>query len=103
MQSGIINAVNNTKHKDIPSIPKDKFKLYSEISGIWHVNWKPDSDLSKKYQRSIVDINTTIDIISAKVLMSFSSFLGIIHIIAIPAARYSINSTNIEKFCIVFR
>jgi hypothetical protein len=35
MQIGIIKAVNNKKHNEIPSTPKDKFKLYSGISGRW--------------------------------------------------------------------
>ena len=39
--NGIIKVVNKTKHKEIPSIPKDKFKLYSGIIGNWHTNWKP--------------------------------------------------------------
>jgi hypothetical protein len=32
-QIGIMNAVNKRKQSEIPSKPKDKFKLYSGIKG----------------------------------------------------------------------
>ncbi len=41
IQIGIIKAVNNKKHKEIPSTPKVKFKLYSGINGTKHSNWYP--------------------------------------------------------------
>jgi hypothetical protein len=38
MQIGIMKAVNNKKHKEIPSTPNVKFKSYSGINGIKHSN-----------------------------------------------------------------
>ena len=48
MHNGIRRVVNKIKNKEIPSIPRVKFKFNSGTQQISSTNWKLEVDLSKK-------------------------------------------------------
>lgn len=103
MQIGMIKAVNNKKHKEIPSNPNDKFKLYSEIKGNWHANWNPTSDLSKWYHKSIHKRRKITETMSDKERTPSSSSWGIKQITAIQKLKYSIKNINTGMLGIVWK
>ena len=97
-QIGMINAVKSKKHSEIPSKPKDKFKLYSGIKDQWQTNWKSGLDLSKWYKRSIQRDKKPNEAIRAKLRTISSSSTGRIHKTIVQNIKYSI---RISSGCVV--
>jgi len=87
MHNGIIKAVKSKKHKEIPSSPKDRFKLYSSLKGSLYQNWNPNRDLSKWYQNCKLNKKNDIVVVFAIQRISTTYCFGMKLIIEIKKLK----------------